>query len=342
MRLGSSPSFRHSPQPRCNPGCSMRLKFHTLDVFTTTRFGGNPLAVVLDADGLDTAAMQSIAREFNLSETVFVLKAAKTLGILARFAHLHAESRGAVRRPPDRRNPPCCSPISRRKGSEPSRTSLIALEEEIGIVRVGVRVRENEPAVRRIRRTAATCRRGRRPPQSRIPRCPRSASMPNEVGFENHRPSRFSVGLAFHFVPVRSLEAIGRAPARWQAAGSAPSGGDGARLYLLPRDGAHYGSQFHARMFAPSLGVSEDPATGSATAAFAAVIARYDEPPPGGEHRYTVEQGFEMGRPSLLHLFARHECTVASAGRAHRWTCGAGGGWRDRSPTGLTDRVNRG
>ena len=52
----------------------MRLQFHTLDVFTDTRFGGNPLAVVLEADALDTDSMQTIAREFNLSETVFVLK----------------------------------------------------------------------------------------------------------------------------------------------------------------------------------------------------------------------------------------------------------------------------
>ena len=52
----------------------MELRFHTLDVFTQNRFGGNPLAVVHDADGLDTAAMQRIAAEFNLSETVFLLK----------------------------------------------------------------------------------------------------------------------------------------------------------------------------------------------------------------------------------------------------------------------------
>ncbi|MCB0069444.1 MAG: PhzF family phenazine biosynthesis protein, partial [Caldilineaceae bacterium] len=54
-------------------GVSMRLEFHTLDVFTDQRFGGNSLAVVLAADALDTPVMQSIAREFNLSETVFVL-----------------------------------------------------------------------------------------------------------------------------------------------------------------------------------------------------------------------------------------------------------------------------
>jgi trans-2,3-dihydro-3-hydroxyanthranilate isomerase len=62
---------------------------------------------------------------------------------------------------------------------------------------------------------------------------------------------------------------------------------------------AHTTSAFHARMFAPHHGVAEDPATGSAAAAFAGVIQRFDEPTEG-VHRRVVEQGFEMGRPSLI------------------------------------------
>ena len=67
----------------------MRLAFHTLDVFTQHRFGGNPLAVVLAADALDTQRMQSIAREFNLSETVFVAQAAEPHALRPR-PHFHA------------------------------------------------------------------------------------------------------------------------------------------------------------------------------------------------------------------------------------------------------------
>ncbi|MBS0244517.1 MAG: PhzF family phenazine biosynthesis protein, partial [Proteobacteria bacterium] len=122
--------------------------------------------------------------------------------------------------------------------------------------------------------------------------------MPNEIGFENHRPTRYSAGVPFWFVPVRGLEAIARARAvasRWDRA----FGAGGAYVYC--RETVHNHHQFHARMFAPGMGVSEDPATGAAAAAFAGVIARYDEPP-GGEHRYMVEQGFEMGRPSLIQL----------------------------------------
>jgi len=60
-------------------------------------------------------------------------------------------------------------------------------------------------------------------------------------------------------------------------------------------------SRFHARMFAPESGITEDPATGSAAAAFAGVIRQFDEPT-DGTHHYVIEQGFEMGRPSLIHL----------------------------------------
>ena len=81
----------------------MRRRFVTLDVFTDKRFAGNPLAVVLEPDGLDTAAMQTIAREFNLSETVFVFPP-PTRRHRAHAAHLHAGARIAVRRSSDGRH----------------------------------------------------------------------------------------------------------------------------------------------------------------------------------------------------------------------------------------------
>ncbi|MGE0700066.1 MAG: PhzF family phenazine biosynthesis protein [Hyphomicrobiaceae bacterium] len=272
----------------------MRLKFHTLDVFTTSRFGGNPLAVVHDADALDGKAMQAVAREFNLSETVFVLKPANgahsaririftpmaelpfaghpTVGTGILLAQLRAASLGG------------------------SRSALIALEEEIGIVRVGVRLRDGEAPFAEFDAPRLPAEHGSVPALEDIAAA--VGLIPSEIGFENHRPSSCSAGVPFNFVPVRSLAAIGRArvvASRWQQ-----GFGDG-KAYLYCRETLHTTSQFHARMFAPSVGVTEDPATGSAAAAFAAAVARFDEPP-GGEHRYTIEQGFEMGRPSLIHL----------------------------------------
>lgn len=273
----------------------MRLAYHTLDVFTQTRFGGNPLAVVHDADALSSGQMQSIAREFNLSETVFLLKPMSamhsarvriftpatelpfaghpTVGTAALLAELRTPSQGA------------------------GQDAIVVLEETIGAVRVGVRLRAGQPAFA----------------EFDVPRLPEDVGavpqidamaaaiglIPSEIGFENHRPTAYSAGLPFLFIPVRSLEAIGRAKAvsgQWERAMS----GHGA-AYLYCRETVHNTAHFHARMFDPGHGIAEDPATGSAAAALAAVIHRFDAPP-AGEHRFGIEQGFEMGRPSLVHL----------------------------------------
>jgi trans-2,3-dihydro-3-hydroxyanthranilate isomerase len=78
-------------------------------------------------------------------------------------------------------------------------------------------------------------------------------------------------------------------------------GEDRRELYVYCRDTQKAESSFHARMFAPLMGVPEDPATGSAAAAFAGVILKYDQPTAGTKN-YIIEQGFEMGRPSAIHL----------------------------------------
>lgn len=273
----------------------MRLRYHTLDVFTDNRFGGNPLAVVKDADGLDSTTMQAVAREFNLSETVFVMKPANPshsarVRIFTPRAEIpfagHPTIGTAILLASDRGSGPDLFP-----------TAIIALEEEIGVVRVGVRMRPNEAAFAEFDAPKVPVDIGSVPAVEDIANG--VGLMPSEIGFENHRSSCFSAGLPYHFVPVRSLAAIGRArpvAGRWEQA----FGANGA-VYLYCRERVHHAAHFHARMFDPGHGIPEDPATGSAVAAFAGVIARYDEPP-GGEHRYAIEQGYEMGRESLIQL----------------------------------------
>ena len=120
---------------------------------------------------------------------------------------------------------------------------------------------------------------------------------PKDIGFEGHRPSLYSAGAPYLFVPIRSLEAIGRA-----SPGVMPWGTkDGPAAYLYTRETRATGSAYHARMFAGGWGVIEDPATGSAAAAFAGVVQACDRPP-DGEHMLIIEQGFEMGRPSMISL----------------------------------------
>lgn len=275
----------------------MALPFYTLDVFTEARFAGNPLAVVLEADGLDMPAMQQIAREFGLSETVFLSKPrnpshSSCMRIFTPAAEVpfagHPTVGAAV----------LLTQLKRQSSSTES-DALVLFEQPVGTVRVGVKLRVGtEPYAEfdapRVPELA-----------SGLPANERIASaiglLPNEIGFANHVPSRVVAGNSFALIPVATLEAMGKVAvnhAHWSAV-FADSGILGAFLYT--RDCQHTTSSFHARMFAPGLGITEDPATGSAAICLAAAVHRFDKLP-DGVHRRIIEQGLEMGRPSFMTL----------------------------------------
>jgi len=272
----------------------MTRRFFTLDVFTEAALAGNPLAVVLDCVGLDDARMQAIAREFNLSETVFVLEPRSavntarvriftiarelpfaghpTVGTAALLAHLRAPDLLAAQ---DLR---------------------IVLEEEVGDVVCVVRHRRGRALAANFDLPRLPERLGAAPPKAT--EIARGLGLsPEDIGFGRHEPSLFSAGAPFLFVPVRSLEAIGRArpiAMDWNT-------DDGPATFLYTSEVVEAGLSYHARMFAGGWGVTEDPATGSAAAAFAGVVLAF-EGPGDGEHMLTIEQGFEMGRPSRIAL----------------------------------------
>jgi trans-2,3-dihydro-3-hydroxyanthranilate isomerase len=173
------------------------------------------------------------------------------------------------------------------------------LEEEIGIVRVGVRLRPGVPTHAEFDAPKLPADAGAPPSADRLAAA--LGLIPAEIGFENHRPTKYTAGVAFAYVPVASLDAIAKArvaSAHWDAA-LRGQGLGGAFLYC--RQTVHTTSSFHARMFAPDFGIAEDPATGAAAAAFAGVVHRFDAPPDGA-HKRTIEQGYEMGRPSDISL----------------------------------------
>jgi trans-2,3-dihydro-3-hydroxyanthranilate isomerase len=123
---------------------------------------------------------------------------------------------------------------------------------------------------------------------------------PSELGLAGFRVENWTAGNPFTFVPVRGLDAIRRARpdmSRWSDV-FGPNDPPGA--FLFCREVADAAHAFHARMFAPAMGIVEDPATGSAAAAFAGVVAASGLA--DGRHAIVVEQGYEMGRPSLLHI----------------------------------------
>jgi trans-2,3-dihydro-3-hydroxyanthranilate isomerase len=296
------------------------LDYHVLDVFTTERFGGNPLAVVLDADGLDGKRMQRIAREFNLSETVFVLQpshAAHTarVRIFTPAAEMPFAGHPTV-------GTACLLAQLRLPPAPQESEALIVLEEEIGPVRIGVRLRRGSAPFAEFDAPRLPEDLGSPPAVDRLAAA--VGLIPAEIGFENHRPTRYSAGNPFLFLPVASLEAIGKAhvsSGHWEA-----GMGTGTGAFLYCRQTVHTTSAFHARMFAPHHGIAEDPATGSAAAAFAGVVQRFDELP-DGTHKRTIEQGFEMGRPSLIDLSvtvaAGRLTTVRIGGHAVRVAAGS-------------------
>lgn len=289
----------------------MRRQFHTLDVFTDRRHEGNPLAVVLDAEGLDDAAMQTIAREFNLPETVFVSPPRDPLNSAAIRIFTPANEL------PFAGHPTVGTAILlaelRAGGMLGGAGITIALEEKIGLVKVDV-TRAPGRAARAV---------------FSLPVLPKMLDHvfdpvivgraiglePAEIGFGAHGIATWSAGVPFVMVPIRSLEAIGRAgyadPKAWNEAFGVT--GKGA-AYLYTRETVSPAHHVHARMFAPAMGISEDPATGAAVAAFSGVAATC-ELPEDGVHQLVIEQGFEMGRPSLiaLDLDIQHGRLVAAA-----------------------------
>jgi trans-2,3-dihydro-3-hydroxyanthranilate isomerase len=290
----------------------LQRRYAILDVFTDMPLAGNPLAVVPDATGLDDERMQAIAAEFNLSETVFCLPAdnpvhSARIRIFTPRKELPFAGHPTV-------GTAVYLAADRLENGAGLAESVVILEEKVGPVRCGVFLR----ATSGVRAGHAIFD---------LPKLPEAIPhvldreaiaaalglVPSEIGFENHEPSTWTAGVPYAFVPVRDLAAIGRAaaqPAAWAAAFS----GDAAAAFLYTRSTVAVGHQFHGRMYAPTFGIAEDPATGSAVAAFAGVIDRFDAHP-AGSHRFVIEQGFEMGRPSLIALEIDVEAGGVAAAR---------------------------
>ena len=123
----------------------------------------------------------------------------------------------------------------------------------------------------------------------------------DDIGFGDFAPSVWSAGVPFTLVPLKNIDAVRRATpvlAQFETALGAPGHGS---VFVFSADTDEPGNDFHARMFAPGMGVLEDPATGAAVAAFSGLLARSGGLK-DGDHRLTIEQGYEMGRPSLIEL----------------------------------------
>jgi trans-2,3-dihydro-3-hydroxyanthranilate isomerase len=282
----------------------MQRRYFTLDVFTDRRLAGNPLAVVLQPDGLDQDAMQAVAGEFNLPETVFVLPPDDP-------AH-RARCRIFT---PKRELPFAGHPTVGTAlllgcldgGSGPRN---MVLEQTIGPVSCHVTPAERS-GYASFDLPALPVEAGSPPSVSALAGALGLSA--EDIGFGTFGPTCWSAGNPFVFVPLNSLAAVQRA--RPDIAQFASALGDPA-IFVFADQTIEAGRDFHARMFAPKMGIIEDPATGSAVAAFAGVLARFAGLN-DGKHDIAIEQGYEMGRPSLIHLgmtLANGALTAASIG----------------------------
>ena len=268
------------------------------DVFTDRAYGGNPLAVLPDADGLSDAQMQAVAREFNLSETTFVTPGNAPGRFRVRIFTPVAEL-------PFAGHPIVGTAIALQSLGRV--TTEAVFELKVGPVRVeigegrAVFFRDGAPEVRQPRVTAAEL--------AALIGVPALAAPAFEAGY----------GTAFLFLPLADRAAVAASRLRlelWRAAEDR-LWGHGAYVYAVTgeRDGV---THVHARLFAPDLGVGEDPATGSAAAGLVGSLAG-----PGGisdgVHLVAITQGVEMGRPSLIEATA-----TRVGGQVHAISIGGG------------------
>jgi len=275
----------------------MNCRFVTADVFTSRPLEGNPLAVFPDARGLSDDLMQRIAREFNLSETVFVLppdepQNTRCLRIFTPKAELPFAGHPTVG----------AAYVLAALGEIPltGPETRIVFEEAVGPVPVLIRSEEGRPVFTQL--TAAKLpEQGPTPPDAAELAEMLSLAPADVLSHEEDYPQGFSCGSPFLFIPLRGRDALRRARLRMDVWEEVLLGGWAREVFLFCREPELPGSHIRARMFAAELGIGEDPATGGAVSALGGYLG-IRAPESDGTLAWVVEQGFEMGRPSLLHL----------------------------------------
>jgi trans-2,3-dihydro-3-hydroxyanthranilate isomerase len=278
----------------------MSYAFHTADVFTDHLHGGNPLAVIPDARGLSETQMQAITREFNYSETVFVFppqqsKNTRHVRIFTPGTELPFAGHPTVG----------CAFVLASIGDIPlsGDETRIVFEEGVGPIPVLIRAKDGKPVFAQLTSAKLPEINDRPPPPETL--CEILSLEPSHIVADDMiEPEAVSCGVPYLFIPIKKPEMLSWVKVdipKWEQA---------LRDYWAPEmfvfsaddwSNIFEGGHIRARMFAPGLGIGEDPATGSACAALAGFLALRSETR-DGTLRWSVDQGVEMGRPSRLEL----------------------------------------
>jgi trans-2,3-dihydro-3-hydroxyanthranilate isomerase len=293
----------------------MRYQYFICDVFTNTRFGGNQLAVLPSAEGLTTVQMQQITREFNFAESSFVLPA--TSGNTRRVRIFTPANEVPFAGHP---NVGTAFTLATTGAFGEIRDSMtVTFEEKAGVVPMRIERRGERIFCELTAPESLSI--GKKVSLKSVAAA--VSLTPDDFLTDTHPPQVASVGLPFIMVQLKDRAALTRA--RINMPGFDPLATEGVTpdIHMYVRTRGDF--DIHARMFAPLDGVPEDPATGSANCALAAMLTQYDAKA-AGTFRYRISQGVEIGRPSVLEarvekrdgaLVSAHiggECVLVSEG----------------------------
>ncbi|WP_028778307.1 PhzF family phenazine biosynthesis protein [Shimazuella kribbensis] len=274
------------------------LRYALLDVFTTKPFGGNQLAVFYDDTNLPTETMQTIARELNLSETVFVqtpsdAKKEKRLRIFTPKVELPMAGHPTIG----------TAYLLADKGILDTKEGVNewVLEEEVG--EIPVKVYREQSRISKVEMTQPL------PEFGEVYQDRQNVADLFSLSVEDLDPAlpiqTVSTGVPFLFIPICTLDAIKKIQFRmdiWEKHFSRNP--EIQHIFTFTTETENISSTIHSRMFAPAMGISEDPATGNASGSLGAYLVEHAVVSPVEQETYFIrsEQGFEMGRPSYIDI----------------------------------------
>lgn len=272
-----------------------KLHYHLVDVFTGRAFGGNQLAVFTNGRGISSEKMQALAKELNLSETVFVLPAEEagndyalriftpavelpfaghpTIGTTFVLAHEHMVFLT-------------------------SEEAIVRLEEKVGTIPVKIIMKDGAVDFIQMKQPLPTFGPAYPEPEA----IARMLSLEPEALDDRYPVEVVSCGVPFLFVPLKDLAAVRRAQLKRDIWEEILSGFAAPHVFIFTTEVETRDSTVHSRMFAPAMGITEDPATGAASGPLGCYLVKYGLVEASDKTKIISEQGFELGRPSFLHI----------------------------------------
>lgn len=272
-----------------------KLKYHLVDVFTDRAFGGNPLAVFTNARGLPTALMQKIAKEFNLSETTFVFPPASAendfkLRIFTPGSEVPMAGHPTV-------GTSYVLALEKLLDFKAPRSDF-RLEENVGVIPVTLEGQGDQPDFVVMTQPLPVFE-----PEFTNRELVAELLSISPTDLAGDLPVQVvTCGVPFLYVPLKNLEVAGRVKLRLDIWESHFKNTGAAHIFVFTTEVENEDSTVHSRMFAPAMGISEDPATGAASGPLGSYLVKHGVISASPTVRIVSEQGLEMGRPSFINI----------------------------------------